>query len=865
MYLNSFAQMQDWHGQIVVPDSACMAVINAALDYHSRLLGGNAWRPTQIVTWGNALRQSFEFERLAHATAPAVDFVLSRDQELAVWQAVIADDRELDVRYPGQAALLASEAWRLVHLWDLHRSDTSPYEGADVAAFNRWANAYERRTADLAVTDLARLAAHNDYLPAGGGHFMAQGFVQPPPRLADWLQRRAQVRSEGERGQLEVFAAYAFRDAEQELHAALNWAAAQAAASPQARIAVVLDGIGAQDSLLRRCCADVFGLASDGSMGCFITGGESLRLDPGIRLALRVLELLPLARWDALSEVIRHPLLRGADREAGARAVFDAELRALERYELPLPLVVRLLGGKSECAQLEQVVSGLLSCHDGLSARQSMVGWLQHFDACLKVAGWPDEQAQGADQTRFMNAWGTVCDRLNSLDAVLAPITRTEALAQLRRLLTDATSPALAPTTGVFVVTALEAMVIEPTHVWLLGCASDAWVGAERRSPLLALKQQRDAAMPGTDPARSLWQARVVLETLAAQGGAHCASYARGDGELQYSPSPLIPALARATVAEPEIYLPGHWRQPPARFEFLEDSHGPGLAPGIDLKGGVSVLAAQSACAFRAFARYRLSASDVFEPQPGISARRKGITVHRVLAGLWQELRDCETLVALTPEQRQQRVRAAIQRDLNPFPYETAVERELFFIERERLFVLLSRWLEFELERGPFTVLACEHQVDVDFAGLQFNTRIDRVDELPDGSTVIVDYKTGQCSMVDWEAPRMAEPQLPIYALTAPFDDVSGIAFAAVDRARPRWLQLGHEASGDPADWPALTASWRADLTELANAHQAGYAQPDPRRGADTCRYCEQALFCRRVELDRAPDQEPTAQGPRDE
>lgn len=851
MYLNGFDKLLQFDGPIAVPDSACAGILNAAFDHHAQHQGSGAWRAPRVLPWGNLLGRNFELERLNGAAAEQLDFMLSHDQELALWQNVIAADRSLDMRNPEQAAPLATEAWRLQHLWGLPSLPPSAFDSADVAAFARWAEAYRERTATLAATDQARLLDRSANLlqpPA----MLAQGFLAPPPRLEQWLGACGQLHDRRPPGKSGAYTAYAFRDREDELHAALSWAAAQAQRDPTARIALVLDSLRQDEALVRRCCRDVYGSDRDGRQRYFLSARANLAQEPTIRIAMRVLELQPVTRWDTVSEVVCHPLLGGAEREASARAVFDADLRALERYELPLAFVASRLEQAAQCPQLARVLGALMHEHASLPARQRMVAWLKHFEACLKAAGWPGDGDGEPDQIRARNAWAGLCDRLNSLDAVLAPVTRAEALMQLRRLLNDSKLGGVVPSTGVFVVTPLEALMIAPTQVWLAGCGSEALVSGERRSPLLPLEQQRAAGMPGTDPGRTLWQARAIVEALAANGVQHCASFAIGDGELRFTPSPLVPQLAAATVAAASRLMPVAWQQAAAVIDEVDDFLGPPLAATAILGGGVSVLAAQAACAFRGFARHRLNASTVLDPTPGISARRKGTTVHRVLATVWAGLGDRRTLASLTSADRQQRVRDAVQRDLRPLPFETAVERELFFIERERLLTLVDRWLEFELEREEFSVIACEQAVEVSFSGLSFNTRIDRVDRLADGSTVIVDYKTGQCSVRDWDMPRMSAPQLPLYALTAPHEAITGIAFAAVDRARPNWVQEPSPVSVNDGEWSQLAALWQADLELLAAEICSGRAEPEPKRGNETCRNCEQALFCRRVEMNNA-------------
>ena len=88
----------------------------------------------------------------------------------------------------------------------------------------------------------------------------------------------------------------------------------------------------------------------------------------------------------------------------------------------------------------------------------------------------------------------------------------------------------------------------------------------------------------------------------------------------------------------------------------------------------------------------------------------------------------------------------------------------------------------------------------------------------------------------------MNEPQLPFYACSDVAAMTRAIAFAQVNRAKPRWLTHVH---ADDAAWAAERARWQQDLDQLASELLEGYAAVAPKRGAQTCRVCDLALLCR--------------------
>ena len=829
LHLQPFDALTASSASIVVPDGAALQVLNAALDLHGRASGVAAWRPPMARTLATLLAQRFEHAQLA-GRAPALDFVLSSEQELALWAAVIADDELLDIDAPEAVAMAARDAWRGLHAWHLAWPPPPGLVNDDVAAFQRWASHYMERCRELRVTDHARLLASSGEPLADA--VLAHGFLAPPPAVAALLPspQRA-VTADAAR-----FVAHAYADREQELYAALVWAQREERAHG-GRVVVAIDSLRDDQDLVLRCVRDVF-VATD---AVHVSASTPLSRDPRIATALALLEFAQLTRWDALSTLLRSPNLVGAASERGARARADAALRSLNRYELPFSVVRDHLRLPAHgCPQLLSLLEQLLALQSGRARRQPLVRWLEYFERALALAAWPGEAPLAIDTLGVQRDWGEVCDRLQRLDGVLAPHTGGEALARLRRLLHASSPRHGAAHCGVFILTPLEAALTAPTALWLAACESSAFVTGARPTPCLPLAVQRAAGMPGADAARELARARVLVGALAAGTGTRIASYRAGDGELIYSPSPLLPGLRGVAVAPPSRFVPAHWRQAAPRVELINDDYGPPPAPL--LRGGAGVLAAQAACPFRAFARYRLAVRPPAEPRPGLSALDKGNAVHRALARLWAGLSSQAELRALDAAARAARIADAIAPALPQVSAPTALEAAVLEVERARLQAVLERWLDEELQRTPFTVVAVEDARQVQFGDLEFRVRVDRVDRLDDGSEMIVDYKTGRCSSNDWLPPRMNEPQLPFYAVTSESPDTRAIAYGRVDSAKPEWITSLYQ---DEQQWAALRTTWAADLSLLAAEIKAGLAVPNPKRGSQTCRVCEFDLMCR--------------------
>jgi hypothetical protein len=230
------------------------------------------------------------------------------------------------------------------------------------------------------------------------------------------------------------------------------------------------------------------------------------------------------------------------------------------------------------------------------------------------------------------------------------------------------------------------------------------------------------------------------------------------------------------------------------------------------------------------------------------------------LQAVWEELKDHAGLAALGLSARRALAERCATRAVSararqmPEIYTPRVT----VLERERLAGHVSAWLEKEAERPPFRVLASETEQVIRIGSLNLRARADRIDELPDGSRVIVDYKTGQVNVNAWLEPRPDEPQLPVYAVGNP-ERLAGLAFACLKPGEMRFAGLAERAGiavgvsaygerknrpADAPDWAALLRYWQTNLTALADEYASGDARVMPKSEQD-CRYCHLSTFCR--------------------
>jgi probable DNA repair protein len=258
----------------------------------------------------------------------------------------------------------------------------------------------------------------------------------------------------------------------------------------------------------------------------------------------------------------------------------------------------------------------------------------------------------------------------------------------------------------------------------------------------------------------------------------------------------------------------------------------------VSVRGGAKVLSDQAACPFRAFARHRLGARALEEPDPGLSNMDRGTLLHALMKRLWDALQNSTALAGDTA--------AAIEHAAAGAVADLEIEGRMAELERARLARLARDWLEVERGRSPFTVVATEQARPIAIGGLQLSGRIDRLDRLADGSHALIDYKTGEVKRSDWLGERPNDPQLPLYAVTAT-EDIGAVAFARLKTGEMKYSGYAREKDfvEKAKNWDGLVAGWKAELEQLAGGFTAGDARVDPKKLSQTCRLCDLQPLCR--------------------
>jgi RecB family exonuclease len=360
--------------------------------------------------------------------------------------------------------------------------------------------------------------------------------------------------------------------------------------------------------------------------------------------------------------------------------------------------------------------------------------------------------------------------------------------------------------------------------------------------------------MPDSSSARVLEYTRhITRRLLGSSVEAICSWPALQEGE-ELHPSPLVPVSAASTRqpgAAGELWNDSALAQ--AVLELLEQDPPPPFPHGATVRGGVSVLNLQAVSPLNAFIEKRLGAFEMRVPPVGINAMQRGNLTHRALEDLYRAHPSQAALAALASETRMTVLRESLQRGLKQLPgSREAFMQKLAALELEQQLDRLQRFLAIDLARPDFAVVSIEEPREVSFGPLNLRLKLDRLDRLPDGQMLVIDYKTGRVNRQAWNPRDPRDMQLPLY-VTAVVPGAAAISFAQISVQGVGYDGVGSDAvaiagirspgkrqtvqvryqrpqTDDVIEsWEELREIWADVLLGLAEAFAAGDYRLDPR------------------------------------
>lgn len=848
----------------------------------ARDAGTQAWLPTQIYSfpaWLAAIRHEY-FLAADDSRTP-----MDTQQALQLWHQIIEED--VFVGSP-RVADLAQRAWRLIHEHALQPSTQWPelHLSEDNLRFQAWAQSYQKICAKqglvdewvfaaelpqhiaagvLRVPDVIRLHGFELALTPSQQHII-DAFIDAGSNIEHANTRDAST-------PVPTPAVQQFATADAELVGAARWARQCLEANPNQSIAIVVPDLNGRVDRVERTLRQVFdplsfALRNSSPEPWHISLGKPLAQWPLAKAALDILQLNNNRfSQPQIHQLLRSPFLPGWSEELPQRYQTLVYLAQRAPHYLTGQELINALAPRDHDYEGEPEQASLLAQHIAAwriarrdfqeSALPSQ--WAQHFQQELSSIGFGQGRALSSHEYQVLQRWHDLLEEFSRLDLVNdGLLSRADALNTISERAMGAVFRERNTGVPIEVLGVAEALGSEFDAIWITTLDSNTWPGSLGRDPLVPGVVQ--ASVPSATSEGCLEVARQELQGLLASAPTALASFARGSEEIAMQVAGLLGQLEVLEVELDETVEP-------APMEIIDsDAQAPAYA-AANVKGGTGVLRNQSACPFRAFAERRLGAADVMPPRPGLDAAQRGTIVHQALENFWEGISGSAAIRALSEDEVDQKIEQAVTAALVKFSraYLLILNQSAKALEQQRTERLVKNWLDIELARTDFDVLAHEQEVPIQIGELKLTGKIDRVDQLEDGNRLLIDYKTGQAEKSSWfPEARIKDPQLPAYALTME-PQPNAIAFAKLKPDSLGLHGLSEGATGikgisplpsygykfsELQDWSELLDGWHTNLEALAKDFKAGQASVDP-VDANACKYCHLHALCRVNE--RAP------------
>jgi ATP-dependent helicase/nuclease subunit B len=864
-----------------------------------RAAGHAVWPTPSVYDWDSWLRSLWRDHAFSAVGAP---ILLTPLQERTLWTRAQRDDAALVIS-PNLMAALAMEAWSLLSTWNAHPSRKQPWSSndaqTDAERFRHWAADFEREcarhgwlSANELESTLASLIGNATDLTLPP-EVLLVGFDRITPAQRTFLAALeshgvtvAEFRFEPAIGPEDSRRYWIVaNDQHDEIAACAAWARDLLLENPAARVAVIVPGIdsvrGEIDRTFRRLLmptSEDIRLPSS-LMPWEFSLGQPLADVPAIRAALLLLRWIatPLQEeeisWLMLSGFVadavtshlslaQHDARQHRDGLLSPERSFISYRDSLARFPALRTLDTRF-GEFLRAVESNKIPEG---------SRQPS-GWTELAPALLDRIGWPGQRPADSVQYQALQRWSRVLDEMALLDFDGSRCDYGRFIALLEHHTRETIFSPESHDAPIQIMGPFESSGQQFDAIWFIGTDDASWPQHGRFHPLLPPGLQRQYNMPHAMPDDDWNLAHSVTSRLLTAAPRIVFSFAQRDKDAELRPSPLIAGLFPhdANPQTAATLSPSRQPLPSSVLEKIADDSGVLPWPHEQNAGGADVLKRQAACPFQAFAAKRLRATQLEGAEWGLSPADQGKLLHEVMQRLFSpsgsesvgSRDDLLTAIAAKtlPGILEMHIDAALDARFGSFPADPW-QQACVAAEKRRLQARIEEWLHVEAQRQPFTVEACEQCLpEVHIGDLKLNLRADRIDLLPDGSRLLLDYKTGRISPAAWQGERPADPQLPLYAVYGNVENVSGILFARIragetgfeGRVRDARSQLLADQRSqtvlvtDPYS-DSMRDEWARSLEGLAEEFLAGEAAVDPRPHA--CDQCHFQSLCRIAELD---------------
>tara|TARA_B110000114_G_scaffold72210_1_gene76558 strand:- start:1259 stop:3868 length:2610 start_codon:yes stop_codon:yes gene_type:complete len=388
--------------------------------------------------------------------------------------------------------------------------------------------------------------------------------------------------------------------------------------------------------------------------------------------------------------------------------------------------------------------------------------------------------------------------------------------------------------------------------VWLMNMNTNLWPGKTEFNPFIPKKLQKKYHIFDEIHIKKI--DKVRLNRLNSFGSDITISYSKKDVETLLFPTPgyfegedVEKIISKTKEINNKKYL-----------EKIKDDKAPEiLGSDIKISDGFRCLENFQVCPAWSFYENRLHARPYQEDdQEEISKMSRGNLIHELLEKFWKDHKSSINLAKMSEKVLKKNIEILIHDVMSSYqlnkPYISPSQIKL---EGDYFKNLLYQWLCYEkLERPRFSVIESEQKYLVKIGQINFNVKIDRIDQYEDGSRLLIDYKTGsEVPISQWKKSPITSLQMPIYIVFTGIENISAAGIGYVHNNDVKLVGLSSYAQ-EPIDgtitvfskeklkthedqWSDLLASWEVDIYKLASGYLSGDARVIYNK-EDELKYC---------------------------
>lgn len=819
---------------------------------HQLNKGITHWESLTCLPFHTWLQQIFEQTLMNTSIRP--HRLLTVFQEQLIWETIIAQSNTFDTS-PFQISKLAQDACALLKTWAI------PIQWQDFNIDHRFRSFFQwqldfqhycQKNHLLTKASLIHwldLLFQQNQLPIPR-HLTMIGFLEVEPATQSFLKT---LRNKGCRIDDYQFQKtnhtvqrIALNDTREEILTMAKWAKALIDQNPTTTIACIIPNLNALKNTIQRTLTEIF----DPHQPFNISLGTSLFDIPFIRFTFELL------RWTThslslaeISYLIRSPFWAEVNNR------FSLEISLYETGKPDYTLSEFTLFIKNHLTDFS-AWQALLKYHEmitQISIERSPRYWQQFFLEALELFHWPHLPSPDATQQIAIEHWLKALHAFAQLSFLTESLSFEKALFYLKELCKQKMiQPASDGEKPIQILGLLESHGLTFAHSWVLGLNDHEYPPQPKPNPFIPIALQKKYHLPHASHDREHDFCSHFIDQLLCSADDIIFSYANREQDHPLNPSALIKSFPLTTQAHlPQAPFQSIAEQYFATqtLETLEDNSAPPVWPHEKISGGTSILKLQALCPFRAFAEIRLQAKALPKPIFGLDAKQKGILLHNTLEIIWRQLKDQHQLLQLSDTALKKIITESIEKSFLKYRLKNKTPDAFLNIEQERLEKIIADWLTYEKTRAPFLVTATEQWQQIEINGLQLSVRLDRMDQLADGSFALIDYKSGNVNTASWSDNRPDDPQLPLYAVTLE-KPISVIAFAQIQPNKCIFKGVGKTTDilplikAAPLDWETQLNLWRHTLENLARDFIQGKAAVDPKE-SKSCDHCDLQSLCR--------------------